>query len=241
MKTLLLLLATAALPAFADSEHNPNAWFMYFGDHPVAGSRWGVHLEGQWRRTDLGGAWQQLLLRPGVNYQISKSTSVTFGYGFIETHPYGDRPALANFPEHRIFEQLAYTRKVGKLDLTSRFRLEQRNIGTLAPKPGGGFHTTDYRYENRVRYMARTTIPFSSGSKNFVALYDEILFNFGKNVDRNVFDQNRAYIAYGRKLGRETNLEIGFLEQTVQRRGGTYFEHNHTLQVAIYSRLPFGD
>jgi hypothetical protein len=65
------------------------------------------------------------------------------------------------------------------------------------------------------------------------------MYNFGKNVARNVFDQNRAYIALGRKFSHATNLEVGYLEQTVQRRDGLVFEHNHTLQVAIYSKLPF--
>ena len=29
-------------------------------------------LEGQWRRTNYGTQWQQLLLRPGVNYTLNK-------------------------------------------------------------------------------------------------------------------------------------------------------------------------
>jgi hypothetical protein len=236
----IFLLTLFATPAFADSENNSNAWFMYFGDHPVAKSRWGVHLEGQWRRADLGATWQQLLLRPGVNYQASKSVLLTFGYGYIETHPYGSRPILATTPEHRVFEQLQYTRRIGKFDLANRFRLEQRHLGVLSPKPSGGYQANSFRYENRLRYMARTTLPLGK-SKQYVALYDEIMFNFGKQVDRNVFDQNRAYVALGHNLGHETRAEFGFLEQTIQRRGGAFFEHNHTLQIAIYSRLPFGN
>ncbi len=66
------------------------------------------------------------------------------------------------------------------------------------------------------------------------------MFNFGKNVVGNTFDQNRAYIAFGTNIARDTRLELGFLEQTLQRRGGVIFEHNHTLQVIINCRLPFG-
>jgi hypothetical protein len=67
------------------------------------------------------------------------------------------------------------------------------------------------------------------------------MFDYGKNVAFNVFDQNRAYVALGRTVARETRLEVGFMEQTIQQRSGQVFEHNHTLQVAIYSRFPFGD
>jgi hypothetical protein len=224
-------------PLAAQTDHNANAWFMYFGDHPISKtSRWGIHLEGQWRRAELGATWQQMLVRPGVNFQLSKHVSLTGGYGYIDTFRYGDFPAVGKFPEHRFFEQVAINRRIGKFDFANRFRLEQRNIGVLAAQ------RTSYRYENRIRYQLRTSIPLPFGDKkNYIGLYNEILFNWGKNVDRNVFDQNRAYIALGRDLGHATRGEIGFVEQTLQRRGGLIFEHNHTLQISLTSRLPFGD
>ncbi len=46
-----------AHPAFSQNSQristvNTNGWYNYFGDHPVS-ERWGVHLEGQWRRHDV--------------------------------------------------------------------------------------------------------------------------------------------------------------------------------------------
>lgn len=210
---------------------------MYFGDHPVANSKWGVHLEGQWRRTDLGLNWQQYLLRPAVNYQLTKNVMLTGGYGFAKSYPYGDFPSVAAAPEHRFFEQALIKHKAWKLDIQHRLRQEQRNIGVMTKQADGSIQRTAWRYENRFRYMLRADIPISK--KNYIGIYNEIMFNFGKNVEKNVFDQNRAYIAFGRNLGRQTKLELGFLEQTVQRRGGLVYEHNHTLQVAIYSKIPF--
>ena len=231
MRFVLFFLLTIPLLAQTRHDNNANAWWMYFGDHPVAKTKWGIHLEGQWRRANLGGTWQQLLLRPAINYQLTKNVSLSGGYGFVYSHPYGDFPALRNNPEHRVFEQVLVNKKISKLDFANRFRLEQRNIGVV---------TGGYRYENRVRYQVRTTVPLKLGDgKNYVALANEIKFNFGKNVDKNVFDQNRAYAALGRELGHQTRFEFGFMEQTIQRRGGVLFEHNHTLQFAIYSRIPF--
>jgi hypothetical protein len=240
--TIVLALAALATPVYAQSDHNAHAWLMYFGDHPIAKSRWGVHLEGQWRRADVGLTWQQLLLRPGVNFQVTRNFSLTGGYGFINTYPYGEFPLAANTPEHRFFEQALVTKRIGNYNFANRFRLEQRHLGVLAEEPGGGYRVASYRYENRVRHQIRTTIPFAFGDKkNYLALSNEIKFNFGKNVEKNVFDQNRAYVALGRDLGHQTRFEFGFLEQTLQRRGGLIFEHNHTLQFAIYSQLPFGE
>jgi len=243
VKLAALVLLAAGVPGFAQTQNdnNTHAWFMYFGDHPIAKTRWGIHLEGQWRRANVVNTWQQLLLRPGVNFQLTKNVSLTGGYGYIDTYQYGDFPAVAKFPEHRIFEQVLVNKRVGKLDFANRFRLEQRNIGVMARDAAGDYKVDSYRYENRVRYQIRTTLPLALGDgKSYVALANEIKFNFGKYVEKNVFDQNRAYVALGRDLGHQTKFEFGFLEQTLQRRGGLIFEHNHTLQFAIFSKLPLG-
>jgi len=42
---------------------NAHLWLMYFGDHPVKKTKFGVHLEAQARRTNLGGQWQQFMVR----------------------------------------------------------------------------------------------------------------------------------------------------------------------------------
>lgn len=223
--------ALAAATCFAQSESNANGWYMYFGDHSFgAKSPWSAHLEGQWRRVDLGLKWQQLLLRPALNYQLNKKVMLTGGYGFIMSHRYGDYPARENFNEHRTYEQAQITQRFLKLDWQNRLRFEQRHILGYAA-----------RYENRFRYMLRTNVPLKwHDGKYYVGLYNEVFYNYGKNVQANVFDQNRAYVALGRQLKHQTRLEVGFMEQTIQQRNGRVFEHNHTLQVAIYSRMPFG-
>lgn len=225
-----ILLFLLAAPLLAQTDNNANGWYMYFGDHSFGKSRFGAHLEGQWRRANLGLTWQQLLLRPALNYQLNKKVMLTGGYGFVDTFRYGDYPARQRFPEHRTFEQAQITQKFLGLDWNNRLRLEQRHIlGSAA------------RYENRFRYMLRTSIPLKWDQKRYyIGLYDEVFYNFGQNVAYNVFDQNRAYVALGRNMGHQTKLEVGFMEQTVQHRDGRVFEHNHTLQVAIYSKLPFG-
>lgn len=223
----LVLFASALL---AQSDDNAHGWFMYFGDHPLGKSKWGLHLEGQWRRHDVITQWQQLLLRPAVNYQVTKNLMLTGGYAFVETYRYGDYPARARFPENRLWQQALLTTKFLGRDWQHRLRLEQRFFGGYAA-----------RYENRFRYMLRTNFPLPFGDrKYYLGLYDEILYNFGHDVAFNVFDQNRAYVALGRPIARDTRLEIGFLEQTIQQRNGRIFEHNHTLQVGIFSKIPFG-
>ncbi len=238
---LLLTVLAALLPVSAQPtravDHNLNGWLMYFGDHAVS-ERWGVHLEGQWRRHDVAAKPQQLLLRPGVNYKVSDAVMLTAGYAFVDTHRYGEFPAPGRFPEHRTFQQAALRHSVGKVGLMHRYRLEQRSIGTRTPDPTTPPSRKDTRYENRFRYMLRGVAPIPR-SEWYGAAYNELFVNFGRNVAFNVFDQNRAYLALGRKMGPAGNLEFGYLNQVLQQRSGRVLEVNHTLQIGWFSQFSF--
>ncbi len=233
-----ILVTTLGCAAADHTESNQNLWLNYVGDHPFyTGSKWSLHLESQFRRSDYGEHWQQLLLRPGLNYTISPALTLSAGYAWVETYPYGDIRVPQDFPEHRLWEQAAYTHKWLGLDWTHRLRLEQRRIGEVSAVTGD---VTNWRYENRIRYMLRTSVPLSSDKMWYLALWDEVFFNFGSNVSMNYLDQNRAFIGIGRQLTPTTKLEIGFMEQTVQRRGGVVWENNHTITVWLMSKWPFG-
>lgn len=214
-----------------------HGWAMYFGDHPVS-DRWGIHLEGQWRRDGAYTQWQQLLLRPGVNFQLSPAWMFTAGYGYIDTHRYGGYPVAERFPEHRFYQQAQMRNATGRVQWLHRFRLEQRLLGEMQ----NGVRLR-WRHENRYRHMLRAAVPLRGKTITkgtwYVAAYDEFFLNFGQNVARNVFDQNRAYVALGRDLGPIGRLEAGYMNQLLQQRNGRIFESNHTLQVAMFSSFPF--
>ncbi|SIT93782.1 DUF2490 domain-containing protein [Pontibacter indicus] len=234
----LLIVLGLSSPAQAQSERvkdfNNNGWYMYFGDHKIT-PKWGLHTELQWRRHNVLKDPQQLLIRTGINYDLTPAAMFTLGYGYIETHPYGDYPAAGIFPEHRIYQQLQLRNSLARVGLTHRYRLEQRWI-----KPAGAETTT---YLNRARYMLKATLPLIGNSieagEPFLAAYDEIFIGFGHNIQRNIFDQNRAYAALGYKINDAATLELGYLNQIVQKASGTVFEHNHTLQLSFFYNLDF--
>ena len=89
--------------------------------------------------------------------------------------------------------------------------------------------------------MLRTSIPLTESKRTYLALWNEVFINFGSNVSGNVFDQNRAFIGIGRKLTDTSRLEVGLMEQTIQRRGGQIWENNHTISVWLLSKWPFGE
>ncbi|MFT2008124.1 DUF2490 domain-containing protein [Pontibacter sp. 13R65] len=230
----MLLSHSASAQNQREKVHNDNGWYMYFGDHRL-NDKWGLHTEVQFRRHNIISDPQQLLIRTGINYALTSSAMVTLGYGFIETYPYGGDPVGAIFPEQRIYQQLQFRNNLARLVFTHRYRQEQRWL----KRPGD----EDYTYFNRTRYFLKAVLPLSGPTVDakefFLAAYDEIFVNYGENVQVNIFDQNRAYAALGYKLNDAASLELGYLNQIIQKPNGRMFEHNHTLQVSLFYNLNF--
>lgn len=227
--------------ASAETDDNGSLWLNYFGDHPVAETPWALHLDMQVRRADYGRVWQQFLVQPGIVYDINEKVKVAGGYGFMETHPYGDHPVPFDFPEHRIWEQISFTSKLLGVDWQHRFRLEQRFLGTPDGTPAGLLvENYDYRFENRFRYRLQTVLPLRclGDAGYYLRVYDEVFLNFGGDVARNHFDQNRAYIGVGRPIQKHFRVELGFMEHLLQQRNGEIWENNHTLMFSIISGQP---
>jgi hypothetical protein len=242
----LLVAAAVARPAAGqDVERvtgtNSNAWFVYSGTHALS-SKAGVHLEGQVRRSDFVADPLQLFTRVGVNYALADRVTVTGGYAYAWSSPYGEFPAPFAFPEHRVWQQLQLTHATGRLAWQHRYRLEQRWLGQMEERPGGGTRTDSWRYVNRFRYMARATLPLRGATvgprEPYVAASDEVFVGFGRQVQLNVFDQNRAYLGVGYQASGHTRVELGYLNQWVLRGNGREMENNHTVQLTLHSTAP---
>jgi hypothetical protein len=138
---------------------NNNAWFMLFGQLKV-NKHWNVGFETQSRRNDWGSLPQQLLLRTGLNYELNNNISVTAGYCYVKTHPYGQFPVHSIFPEHRIWEQIQFKHQIGKLEQINRIRLEQRFSYLPVLNRDSNFTKGNSIYTNRLRIMNRFSMPF---------------------------------------------------------------------------------
>lgn len=227
---LILVPILAAAQSGVPREHAQqlNGWYMYFGGHPVKG-RWELHLEGQWRRHDGILRWQQSLLRPGVTYQVNERVSLTGGYAHIRTHPHGAFPVANAYNEHRPWQQVVVTQRFGRVRWQHRFRQEQRFIqSAVAPD--------EWSYSNRFRYFAKGIVPLRG--RWFGSFYNEVFVTFPPNPGSSAVDQNRAYGAIGRRLGRNNSVEFGYMYQVMTHAGGSVILHNHTLQLAFFSRAP---
>ena len=201
-------------------DNNNIGWYNYFGTFKVA-EKYSVHTEYQWRRDNYISDKQQGLLRVGVNYQANKKLQLRLGYAWIETYPYGDIPINGmgkDFTEHRIYQMATVNDKISIFELSHRFLLEQRYVGRYT----NAALTTedDYLFLNRFRYMIRVQLPLKGteikSKTPYIAAYNEIFVGFGKNVNENIFDQNRVGLLIGYKFSESFRIEAGYLNQIVQ-------------------------
>lgn len=200
--------------------HETIGWYNYFGTFKLA-EKFSLHTEYQWRRDDVITSWQQSLLRVGVNYRVKPGLLLRAGYAWIETYPYGDIPINAlgrNFTEHRIFQMVQLSHKEGITDISHRFMSEQRFVGRYSSP--AAIREDEFPLLHRLRYMLRLQIPLKGKSIKtktpYLSVYDELFIGFGKNVNANVFDQNRLGILLGYGFNETIRLEAGYLNQIVQ-------------------------
>jgi hypothetical protein len=224
-----LLLVAAGSPARAAVDEQ-TAWGAWFGNTRF-NERWGLLSDVQLRSVDDRAGLQTSILRAGASYLIDERHTATLGYGWFGTH---NNPG-EDLVEHRVWQQYLVTGSFAGAALQHRFRLEQRFV---EPRPGA-----DRLFSQRARYFIRAVKPIGGGSGTFrrgpfVALQNELFLTVqhATNTNQRLFDQNRAYAALGWRFDRRFDVEVGYLNQHVQRRAGEL--SNHVLQVAFYSRLP---
>ncbi|MBD0297080.1 MAG: DUF2490 domain-containing protein, partial [Flavisolibacter sp.] len=125
-RSFLIAITSMAFSFIARAQVQQSGWFASFNTLKL-NNHFSLHLDVQLRSTDNLEHVQTLLIRPGLNYHLTKRLTVTAGYSYIP-----NRRTISNvsdlLPEHRIWEQLLYAHKWSTISTNHRLRLEQRFI-----------------------------------------------------------------------------------------------------------------
>lgn len=225
---------------------NAHLWLSHWGDQRLS-DRWSFHTEGHWRRANMGQDWQQLLLRPAINFHLNDQVLLTQGYSYYYNYGYGEHPIRFQNWEHHLYQQVQLTQPIGRLSVQHRFRMEERFIAQMKPDEEDPSHGVlgSYTYQNRFRYRVWLTVPLGHKKAEPGAFsaqfYDEVFLSFGDSQRLDFIQQNRISALLGYQLSKPVSLLLGYLYQTVQRpgaaQGADLIELNSTLHLAVLCNL----
>lgn len=206
-----------------------HGWLVYQGNHHLS-TKFDLHTEYQWRRANGFADWQQSLTRIGLDYKLNPLVTVSGGYGWILTYPYGSQPIANRTNENRMWQQVILKQLLGTFQVQHRYRLEQRWIDT--------------QFKQRMRYRAQVLIPLQKSYVDnkqglFMNVNDEVFLGFGKGIGKNILDQNRFIGAVGYQFNKDFSMQMGYLNQFVIKTDGLHMERNHTVWTAITYNLDF--
>ena len=250
VNALLLLIVSKSPAQNRISDSQTIGWYTYNGDHKL-NDRWAIHTEYQWRRIDVIRSWQQSLARVGVVRTLNEKMKLGGGYTYFVTFPFGRYPQAENgvpYPEHRLHEEFQLTEKYGSLELSHRFRLEQRWLADQSEERNPR-RITGWNFQNRVRYQVAGEIPLKGATVDdgewYLNFFDEVFIGFGRKVGQNIFNQNRLSGGVGYRVSEGFKLELNYLNQVLQHAevepisGKPVFEINNGFRLNVVYELDF--
>ena len=217
---------------------NTGAWFVFSADVAI-NEKWSVLFDASARRSGPVDEAMANFVRGGLAYEITDHVRVGAGANWSRSYPYGEIPSATTTDERRIWEQIQIGHSVGRLDLSHRYRLEQRFRGRWRSSDDNTIDS--WERSNRFRYQVKGTLPLSGDDiepgEAYVSAANEIFIGIGGKVQNNIFDQDRATVSFGYRMTRNWRVEAGFLEHVIFKPNGTDVERNHTFVFTLlYSR-----
>jgi hypothetical protein len=209
----LALCITAFPPTARAAGSDTGLWAIATVKHGL-NEKWTGSLSSQLRFHRDIGSLERVVLRPSLDYRVSRRFTATAGYDahFIRSP--------ADKIEQRTWQQLLYRMPAGGFKLSGRLRLEQRFIehvdGTAV----------------RLRIYAKATRALAKGPW-YVALRNEVAFGLNnlQGGPRDGFDQNRLFVGLGRSLSPGSGFEVGYQMHYARRTGEDVIIHQVFINV----------
>lgn len=237
---LMCLISMSLLAQNARQTTDESQMWAGFFNQTRFSNKWGVWGDFHFRTTEhFFKEPSKVLVRLGLMYYINNDWKLTNGYAYINHYP-EEGHANVSQPEHRIWHQLQWHTRYGKirtmqwLRLEERFRRKIKNDNELAE---------GYRFDERIRYNFMLTIPLSKkgvAPKTLSAQFNnEVMINLSKNNVYNVFDQNRLFAGLAYNFDSHTNIQLGYMNVYQQLAAGNKFKNINAIRLFFFQNLDF--
>ena len=236
---LLLFFSLTNAIVIAQSERNIDhqriLWTRYY-NQLLLNEKWSLHSEFDNRLFIKPVQRNLYVVRVQGRYKINNhlETGVGFAYFSVDTQVQETNNDF-NIPEYRGQQDITWKLNVKQVTLIQRFQLEERFIHNANKEELLSGSTFSWRF----RYRLQGDYTFWRKEKQLLkaVVSDEIMFNFGKKIIKNTFDQNRIYAAI--HYGMNTNLafELGYLNSFQRRVSGVDYFNRDIIRFSIYHKI----
>lgn len=213
MKTKLILtfIVMTIFAGFSkgQSRDNYNMWFQYLMTAQVSDKSTLTALT-QYRSFDLAYDTRLFLLNAYLDYEVAKGVKPAAGAMFLVLESYNSDNTKRIRYEKRPFQQVTLESNIGRTSISNRFRVEER------------FLNNPDEFIVRIRYLLSIRIPFNrKGEKEklYGILKNEIRMNMVKDEP---FDSNRITAGIGIKVGKNSAIELAFINQLETGKTSNY-------------------
>ncbi|WP_228451622.1 DUF2490 domain-containing protein [Chryseobacterium rhizoplanae] len=184
-------------------------WFQYLMSAKITDKSTLTALT-QYRSFDLAYDTRLFLVNAYVDYEVVENIKPAAGAMFLILESYNSDDSKKIRYEKRPFQQVTADYYIGRTSISNRLRVEER------------FISNPDEFEVRIRYLISVRIPFNKkGEKE--KLYGILKNEIRMNVDKlEPFDSNRITAGLGIKLGKNSALELAFINQLETKKTSNY-------------------
>lgn len=192
----IILLVSFNSSAQKNREEVLGTWTIVAGSHRVS-DRISIPTVALLRHYEILYHYEFFFFRTGISYDFSPKVCGTIGFARLDSEPFiQSKEAKSAFYQNWLYEELTLKNKLGKFDISHRYRLENRWIETV-----DGTHL-----KHRFRYRLRCLYPLTK--KLYINAFNEVFIS----LQAPLFNQNRLHLGLGYKVSPSVKLEMGFLK-----------------------------
>lgn len=218
-------------------ERQQLVWYGYYNTLRF-NENWSLLSEIQQRQFYNPTAQHQLVFRSNLERKITGNWNISGGLTyFLQNSNNPNSESNLTVPELRPDIGFKNKQRIGFLTINHRYKAEARFFHDVEnDRLVGGFRFSNFRF----RYQLG--LDFSLWKKEekeklSFKVKDEIMFNMGKKVVKNTFDQNRIYLALNYRLNDAYAVEMGYMNWFQQQKTGIDFYNRDILRFSLFHTI----
>ena len=234
---LTVLLFSKLLLAQKNIEKQQLIWYGYYNTLKF-NEKWSLLSEIQERQFYKPTAQHQLVFRSNLERKLTGNWNASAGITYFLQNPNNpDSESNLTVPELRPDVGFNNKQKLSFITINHRYKAEARFFHDVENNRLVG----GYRFSNlRLRYQLGIDVPLwkkEEQEKLVLKLRDEVMFNLGRKVVNNTFDQNRYYLGLNYELNKSFAFEVGYMNWFQQLKTGKDFYDRDILRLSIFHTI----